>query len=240
MKKNISKGESIRTVLGILILFICLVCKGQPSHVAVMVNGQFEGAGSGNGTIAGVEVQDVTRKARTVVVLNGRVTWDKKSYLDRYGTALRLQAQARYFLPLGADKVFVAGGGKFGHVHYPDSATAKDGYTKYAFQPIVGGGVQVGDESRCSCILGYNYQFKTGLKAFGSSAVRILDGWTQGHEIKAETVWPVRQSKWLVLFNLAWSRTTYQRNPDIYGAVLGAVKHPYNATEVSIGFGRGY
>lgn len=236
----------MRIIFTLLILSVALFtipsAKAQVQHVGAMANVQFEGKGSGNGNIAGGEVQSVHHLGSIVVKNNLQITRDLKGYLDRYGTAIRLHSRARYYFPVGVDKVYLEGGLNTSHFSIADSAQAKDGYKKWAIAPIAGGGFEI-PAGIMDVVIDYHYQFRSQLKssAYSGGGPTNLDGWTTGHKVGLEGATPVKKdSKWLVLTNAAWGRSTYERNPAFYGQQYAGIKYRFTYFEISIGLGRRY
>lgn len=236
----------MRILATIVLLTIALLtvpsAKAQVQHVGGMSNAQFEGKGSGNGNIAGGEIQHIHRFGDLVLKDNVQVTRDLKGYLDRYGVAFRWHTRARYYFPVGKDdRVYISGGVNASHFSIADSAKAKDGYKKWTVAPVAGAGFEVGKPESLNLVIGYDYQFRTQLKASAySGGATIQDGWTRAHVAGVEATAPIKKSKWLFLGNASYGISIYERNPAVYGNAIAGVKYRFNYTEFSIGIGRRY
>lgn len=232
----------------LIILFFSFSCvQAQPQHVGALANFQFEGAASGNGTIAGLEIQNVEylriKGQDFKLATNASFTLDKKVYRNQFGGAARVSSMLRYDLPIQNKLFFIQGGVGFGGIAFPNTPGTADGYVKYLVRPVVGGGIAV-TRKDWSVVADYQFLFKRELYAQGLPVKRgasTLDGWSSGQRVGiAATIAIPSNPRWLILLNGAGGGYTYQRNPAVYGAALGAVIHHFNAYEVSIGVGRKY
>lgn len=221
--------------------FVAL-CNAQPQHVGVLFNAQFEGRNSGNGTIIGMEVQNVHHfKPYLRLASNLQITGDQKVYRGQYGGAVRGAGLLR-FAPDKNHLMFAQFGGTFGAVLYPDKPGADDGYAKYGMRPVVGGGVTLPVDVFTATI---DYQWHARQKLFAQKNElndfrnRFLDGWTSGHKVSIQTTTEISEN-YLLLLNGSYGQHSYQRNSAVYGATLGSVVHKFPAFEVSIGIGRKY
>lgn len=230
-----------------LVFLVSFSCFAQPQHVSALVTGHFEGSGSGNGTIVGVEVQNVhdfrVYGEPLKLVSNVSFTLDEKVYRHQFGGAVRGTALARYAVDKIGRNFFVQAGVQAGGIAFPNTPGSNDGYVKYTWRPVVGGGASfVRDE--WSVAVDYQFHVKRKLWANAlpiTAQNRIVDGWTSGHRIGAATTFQLRNSeRWLLLFNASSGWNTYQRNAAIYGAQLGSVVHRFNDYQASIGIGRKY
>lgn len=228
-----------------LLCAVAIMAHAQPQHIGALANFQFEGSGSGNGTIAGLEVQNVEHLRifgePIKVASNATFTIDKKAYRNQFGGAVRATSLVRYAEQ--RHKLFFAQAGvQLGGIAFPDTPGTSDGYAKYIVRPVVGGGVDV-TRKTWSVVVDYQFQFKRKLYAqkprLDDFKNRVVDGWTTGQRVGIATTWSVSPN-WLLLVNGAGGWYSYQRNPAQYGAELGSVVHRFNAYELSIGVGRRY
>lgn len=212
----------------------------QPRHSGVLANWQFEGQGSGNGAITGVEAQHVQPLKRINLVTTGQATFDRKGYREQNGLAIRVRTLARYSLPAFDKRLFLQGGVYFGAVRYSDTPGQQDAYAKFVLQPAFGGGAQVGVDD-VSVIVNYAYLPRSKIhaqRAFFDSAGRGLDGHTAGQRVGLEAALPINRSRWLFLLNASHGRYYYQRSVERYGPAAAQFRHRYSVTEISIGVGR--
>lgn len=233
-------------LLMLLILLLPISATAQPQHVGLLLNGQFEEANSGNGTIVGVEAQNThnfkVKGNYFNATTNAQFTIDEKSYRNQFGGAVRLTSLVRYF-----DKknqvVFVQGGINVGGIYFSDTPNSDDGYIKYVARPVAGGGLNIVRDNY-SIVVDYQFLFKRKLMAqkneLSDFRNRIIDGWSSGQKVTLRHTLRLNQSQWLLLINANGGRYTYQRNPGVYGPQLGSVVHRYNAYEISVGVGREY
>lgn len=220
------------------------VC-AQPPHAGVLLNAQFEGAGSGNGQIVGVEAQHVAAWRLGFhpfkLATNASFTMDEKVYRHQFGGALRLTSLVRYYEPRERF-LFLQGGVNLGGIAFPDTKPgANDGYAKYLLRPVAGGGIDVVRDDY-GIVVDYQFHFKRKIYAqaprVNDFRNRFVDGWTAGQRVGLQSTFVLYKSKWLFLLNAAAGRYGYQRNPALYGSQLGSVVHRFNAYEVSVGLGR--
>lgn len=232
-------------VLVSYLAWLGLSAQAQPQHIGALANFQFEGSGSGNGTIAGLEIQNVEHLRvfgqQLKVASNATFTLDKKTYRNQFGGAVRATSLVRYTEP--RHKLFFAQVGiQLGGIAFPDTPGTSDGYAKYIFRPVVGGGLEVTRDG-WSVVVDYQFQFKRKLHAqkpqLADFKNRVVDGWTTGQRVGVASTLNL-SPKWLLLVNGAGGWYTYQRNPAQYGADLGSVVHRFNAYELSVGVGRRY
>lgn len=221
----------------LLILFALLptFCLAQKQNVGILVNGQFEGGGSGNGTIVGVEAQNAHHlKEKLKIVTNATFTLDKKTYLNQFGGAIRLTSLARYKV---VNDFFIQGGLGVGGIAF------KDQYAKYIARWIAGGGYDYTGKD-FSLAAGYEFHSKRKLHAQKAQIAdfknRVIDGYTFGHKGNIQGAIVLGKTKLLLLVNGEIGRYGYQRNAAVYGAQLGAVVHRFWASGVSVGIGRAY
>jgi hypothetical protein len=222
-----------------------LLAVAQPQHIGVLGNGQFEGSGSGNGAICGLEIQSVEHLRvfgqPVKVNTNATFTLDKKTYRNQFGGAIRATSLLRY-AEQRHNLFFAQAGVQVGGIAFPDTPGTSDGYAKYIARPVVGGGISV-DRDQWSVVVDYQFHFKRKLFAqkprVSDFKNRVVDGWTSGQRVGVATTFEFA-SHWLLLVNGAAGWYTYQRNPAQYGAELGSVVHRFNAYEVGIGLGRKY
>ncbi len=231
----------LRITLTSLVFFFAIIASHcQPRHSGVLANWQFEGHGSGNGAITGVEAQHVQPIKRLNLVTNGQVTFDRKGYRAQDGLAIRVRSLARYSLPPFDRRLFLQGGVYFGAVRYSDTPGHQDAYAKLIVQPAFGGGAQVGT-GEVSIITSYAYLPRTRIwaqRAFFDPAGRGLDGYTAGQSLRVEAAVPINRSRWLFLLNASHGRYYYQRSVERYGTEAAQVRYRYSVTELSLGIGR--
>lgn len=224
--------------IAVLLFTFCVPSYAQHSHAGVLLNSQFEGAGSGNGTIVGTELQanlNFRLGSQELAFINNlQLTRDTKTYLNQAGWTQRNQARLRYFVPR-ANGAFIQAGAYFGHTSYPDGELL--GYTKRIVQPVVGAGYRYHDKTGVITINGnYLYQLPGTLWATRTDRpIAYRDGRTWGQRIGVETSVRIKQSRWLGLFNLSHGWSTYQRDAAFYGAEAAAIKHRFTVTEISFG-----
>ena len=224
-------------LLLVLVPFLYAAGLAQPSQVGGLFYVQGEPGDSGNGLIAGAELQTVLHfqiaEREFRFLEQASVTKDLKKYLGEYGTAIRTLSVVRADIKNG---VFVQGGVKVSGVNY----TGPGGYGKWGIVPTLGAGYTLQLTPADSLTLGYLYLFRSklyGQKSLFDSTGRILDGWTEGHQIQTEYSHAFKP-KWLILVNFNAGQTIYQRNPAVYGPALGAIKHRSASIEISVGIGR--
>ena len=232
-----SKLLPLNLLLVLTVLSFTAAAWAQPAQVGGLFYVQGEPGDSGNGAIAGAELQAVLHfqiaEKEFRFLEQASITKDLKKYLGEYGTAIRTLSLVRADIKNGA---FVQGGVKVSGVNY----SGPGGYGKWGVVPVVGGGVTVTPRQGDSVTFGYLYLFRSklyGQKALFDSTGRILDGWTSGHQIQTEYSHAFKP-KWLILVNFNAGQTTYQRNPAEYGAALGAIKHRSASLELSVGIAR--
>lgn len=232
---------------GIFLLFLALsvATMAQPQHVGGLVNVQFEGSSSGNGTIVGIELQSVEhlriKGQEFKLATNATITADKKVYRSQFGGAVRATSVLRYALPIKVPFVFIEAGGQIGGIAFPNTPGASDGYVKYIARPVVGAGFDF-TRAEWSVTTDYQFQFKRKLFSQGLPVrvgASVLDGWTSGQRVGLASTIRI-SDRWLLLVNGAAGWYSYQRNPAQYGSELGAVIHRFNAYELSVGVGRRY
>lgn len=236
----------MRKLLSVFLLSLFFVCvaQAQPQHIGLLVNGQFEGSGSGNGTIAGLEIQSVEhlriKGEPLTLATNLTFTAEQKVYRNQFGGSVRATSLLRY-----AERrhrlFFAQAGVQVGGVAFPNTPGTSDGYAKYIWRPVVGGGVAVNKDTWAT-VVDYQFHFKRKLWAnvpatnFGS---RFVDGWSSGQRVGVAVTKSLNE-RLVFLSNAAAGWYTYQRNPAVYGAHLGSVVHRFNAYEASIGLGWKY
>lgn len=228
-----------------LLLFTSVVAAvAQPRHVGVLINGQFETSNGGNGSIVGIEGQNVhpfrVGKDQFKVVSNITATVDKKVYRNQFGGAVRASSLVRWH-DRTTGMVFLQGGVGVGGILFPDTPEQDDGYVKYAALPIAGAGFSWNDP-KFSVVTDYQFHFKRRLLAqrnLSDFKNRIVDGWTSGQSVGVAATWNLGEN-YLLLFNTTGGWYTYQRNPGVYGNTLGSVVHKTKALEISIGIGKKY
>ena len=113
--------------------------------------------------IAGGEVQSVHHPGSVVVKKQSPDHETPGGYLDRYGTAIRLHSRARYYFPVGVDKVYLEGG--LNTSHFPSLTVLRQKTdTRNGHAPIAGVGLR-------SCgpimdvVIDYHYQFRYSSKS---------------------------------------------------------------------------
>lgn len=232
-------------IIAMILLLLGSVAKAQPQHIGALVNGQFEGSGSGNGTIAGFEIQNVDYLRiygeDFKLATNATFTLDRKVYRNQFGGSVRAASLLRYSLK--PQKVFfIQGGVQVGGIAFPDTPGSDDGYAKYIARPVAGAGIDF-TRQEWSVVVDYQFHFKRKLLAQRNSLSdfknRTVDGWTSGQRLGLAATIQLAP-RWILLLNGATGWYTYQRNPAQYGAALGSVVHRFNAYELSLGVGRKY
>ena len=223
-------------LLVLMVLSFAAAASAQPAQVGGLFYVQGEPGDSGNGAIAGAQLQAVLHfqiaEKEFRFLEQASITKDLKKYLGEYGTAIRTLSLIRADVKNG---VFVQGGVKVSGVNYPGPG----GYGKWGIVPALGAGLTLTPRTGDSITFGYLYLFKSklyGQKSLFDGTGRILDGWTSGHQIQTEYS-HVFKPKWLILVNFNAGQTIYQRNPAEYGAALGAIKHRSASLELSVGLG---
>lgn len=228
-----------------IVATLSLRVSAQPQHIGALFGGRFETQGSGNGTIVGLEVQSVeefrVKGEPLKVVTNLLVSADEKTYRHQYGGAVRLTSVVRYAEP--RQRIFFAQAGvQLGGVAFPDTPGTDDGYAKYLWRPVLGAGASF-TRDEWSTVVDYQWHIKRKLTGQRNEVRdfrnRFTDGWTSGHRIAAANTIKLSE-RWLFLLNGATGWYTYQRNPSVYGATLGAVVHRFRVHELSVGIGRKY
>lgn len=217
-------------------LFCTAEVKAQPTHAGVLYNAQFEGSGSGNGSITGVEGQAVYNfniKGNELAVLNNtQVTREVKEYLGYAGQSVRSQTRLRYFFP-STRGLFVQAGVYYGRVSY----TGAGGYFKNVWQPIAGSGYRFNAPSgNFSTTSLFVYQFRAPLMSRNNNGAYV-DGVTKGYRITVDSTIRLKQTRWLALINFTGGHSAYQRDARTYGNELAKTWHDFNYTEISFGIG---
>lgn len=224
-----------------LVLFISISAMAQPSYVGALTSITSSDGRDGNGTSVGLTLKGAYKLPKNFeVVAEGTYSRDPKIYRNQSGNAFRTVVLAR-----GYYKAAFAEGGFFaGHIHFPATApTNNDAYTKTLVQPVVGAGYELAGRQIAPLFTGmdligeYQYYPTKDLTAAGSSFGGIVDGKSTTHKIGVSIIYPIVNS-WVALYDITWSRSTYQRNPFVYGNAFAGIQYPSNAWQFRIGVGK--
>lgn len=235
----------MRKLLSVLFLLLfAVMCAAQPQHLGGTLNVQIETTGSGNGAIAGFNVQNFHafkfKTKKIGVASQASFTLDKKEYRNQFGGALRFSSVVRVPLQYG---LFIGGGVGVSGIVFSDLQGSNDGYAKYNARPVAAAGYAINGKE-FSTVVQYQYRIKRALWAQENEVKKFkerhIDGWTGGQQVDLQSTINIKQSKWIILVNFGGGRFYYRRNPVYYGAELGAVTHRFNAYTIDFGLGHIY
>lgn len=225
-----------------LFLALSVPALSQPDHVGVMGTYQPSYGDSGNGVTVGA-ILDASYALHEKFTLVGglQLSADPKIYRNQNGGAARVRVLARYKL---APRFFLQGGGYWGGIYFNDTKnaqgqTVQDGYVKYnKGTPVAGAGFELANGKSMSVVADYVFHFKRKLYSRDnelSKTSRSVDGWTSGQRVGLKLIFDASpNSKIAYLFDAAYGRYVYNRNPGVYGS-LGGIDHVSGALELSAG-----
>jgi hypothetical protein len=235
----------IRNLIFYLALLLAACLPGLPALAQVEHAGFTAGgvisAGDGNGASYNAQahvvkdVWGVWDKFTLKAVAQGGSGLDMKLYLGEYGVSGRGRFTGRAYFGKYA---FLEGGTQAGLVRYRPRRF-EDGYSKYSYNPILGGGVTFYPKPDCSVTANYQYLFERNLYGSnpGVNRPEFIDG-RQGAQrggLYAVVNLPER-SKHLLLVNFEYTRGYYKRAFERYGPTeLG----PFRSSAVTFGVGYG-